>query len=363
MAKNSANRRKRRHLSAEKAGKPPGTLQYVGYNDPQPTLATLIEYGPAHDALRETRFTSLEQGRDFTPAHQVLWLNVHGLANVELLQLIGQRLRLHALTVEDLLNTQQRAKLEIYPEYLFITLRLHALDDEGRISSEQIAIVLGRRFVLTVQEQPTGTFASLREGLKHPASQLRKRGPDYLVYALLDQIIDRDFTVLAKLGDAADELEDVLLEHGAEPGQLTRIQTMRRNVSDMRRSLWPLREVLGTAQRDERDFFTDDAQLYLRDAYDHASQLIDALDSLRDSLAGQQDTYHSLQSHKLNLQMRRLTVITIVFMPLTLITGIFGMNFVQMPGLDAPYGFAATMAVMAAIALALAVLFRNKHWM
>lgn len=354
---------RKKHLRADKAGAAPGTLQYVGSREPQPTLATLIEYGPAPGDYHETQFTDLEQGRNYRPKFPVLWLNLHGLENQALLKLVGERFRLHPLTLEDILNTQQRPKVEAYPDYLFITVRLHGIDADGNLEGEQVSIVVGRGYVLTFQEKPTGTFASLREGLRHGESYIRRFGADYLVYSILDKLVDRDFTVLETLGDQSDALEDAMLEQGPQPEHLGRLQQLRRSLQGMRRVLWPLRELINTLQRDEQDYFHDETQLYLRDVYDHTVQLIETVESLRESLVGQQDTYHSLQGHRLNLQMRRLTVITIVFMPLTLITGVFGMNFELMPGLKWEWGFAATMAAMALIAVSLTLLFRNRRWM
>ncbi|MBE9609016.1 magnesium/cobalt transporter CorA [Chitinilyticum piscinae] len=353
----------KKHLRADKAGAAPGTLLYVGQREAQPTLATLIEYGPEPGDFVETQFTAVEQGRVYQPKYPVLWLNLHGLENQALLQLVGERFRLHPLTLEDILNTQQRPKVEAYPHYLFITVRLHSLDENGNLEGEQVSIVLGRGFVLTFQEKPTGTFAGLREGLRRGESLVRRFGADYLVYSILDKLVDRDFTVLERLGDISDDLEDEMLESGTQPGQLRRLQQMRRSLQGMRRGLWPLRELINTLQRDEQDYFHDETQLYLRDVYDHSVQLIETVETLREALAGQQDTYHSLQGHKLNLQMRRLTVITIVFMPLTLITGIFGMNFEHMPGLKWQWGFGATMLAMALITTVLTLLFRNRRWM
>ncbi|WP_081686735.1 magnesium/cobalt transporter CorA [Chitinilyticum litopenaei] len=352
----------KKHLRADKAGSAPGTLRYVGAQEPLPTLATLIEYGPDPGDFLETRFTDLQQGRDYRPTYPVLWLNLHGLQDQTLLQLVGERFGLHPLTLEDILNTQQRPKVEAYGKYLFITVRLHGLDAEGGLEGEQVSIVLGRGFVLTFQEKPTGTFAALREGLRQGEPNIRRFGADYLVYSILDKLVDRDFTVLEQLGDRSDELEDAMLEHGPQPEQLLQLQQMRRSLQGMRRGLWPLRELLNTLQRDEQDYFHDETQLYLRDVYDHSIQLIETVEALREALLGQQDTYHSLQGHRLNLQMRRLTVITIVFMPLTLITGVYGMNFERMPGLKWHFGFWATLLAMALIAGLLTLLFRSRRW-
>ncbi|WP_273431320.1 magnesium/cobalt transporter CorA [Chitinibacter tainanensis] len=354
-------RRLKATLKASKAGAAPGTLQYVGQQEAQPTLATLIEYGRQDSEFLTTQFTSLEQGREFKPTYDTFWLNLHGLQDVSLLQLIGQRFRLHPLVLEDILNTQQRPKVEQYPGYLYITARMVALDEDDLICSEQISIVLGRDFVLTFQEKPTGTFTAIRELLRNTESQVRKFGADYLVYALLDKLVDRYFAVLEQLGERIDELEDEINE-GLHPRQMQEIQQHRRSLQALKRGLWPLREVINILQRDEADFFHDETQLYLRDVYDHTVQLIESVEALREVISGLQDSYLALQSQQMNAQMRTLTVFTIIFSPLTLIAGIYGMNFEYMPELKWRYGYWAVLALMAVLGIGLGGFFWARRW-
>lgn len=347
--------------SAAKAGCAPGTLIYVGENEASETLATLIEYGEGSGDYRETSFSSLENGRSFEPLYHTLWLNLHGLGNIDLLRLVGARFQLHPLVLEDILNTGQRPKVEVYPEYLFITARLVHVSPEGEIGSEQISIILGSRYVLTIQEKPTGTFNTIRDSLKAGQAQIRKLGADYLVYALLDKLVDRYFGVLEVLGEYIEKLEEEIAS-GPTPAHLHRIQDLRRTLHYLKRGLWPLREVINTLQRDESDRFHPETQLYLRDVYDHTIQLIESVETLRDLLSGLQETYLSLQSHQTNMQMRMLTAITTVFMPLTLIAGIYGMNFKFIPELEWRWGFYAALGGMLLIGSALGLYFRKRHW-
>ncbi|GHD68816.1 magnesium/cobalt transporter CorA [Jeongeupia chitinilytica] len=365
MAKAAAHHRKanklRQHLRADKAGSHPGTMQYVGPRRPEETLATLIEFGPEENDFIETRFTSLEEGKTFERTHQTFWLNLHGLANLELLKYVGKRFNLHPLTMEDILHTEQRPKVEVYPGYLFIVARLASVDADGVLCSEQVSIVLGHGFVLTFQEKPTGTFTGIRDSLKNAQSQVRKLGADYLVYSLLDKLVDRYFSVLESIGDRIESVDDQIAA-GPVPDHLTDIQELRRGMLGIKRGLWPLREVVNVLQRDDADFFHEETQLYLRDVYDHTVQLIESTEALRELVGNLQDSYLSLQSHRMNLQMRMLTVITTVFMPLTLIAGIYGMNFEFMPELHWRGGYFAALGLMAAITVGLIAFFRRKQW-
>ncbi|QLG88729.1 magnesium/cobalt transporter CorA [Chitinibacter bivalviorum] len=354
-------RRVKAHLKASKAGAAPGFLQYVGAHEAAPTLATLIEFGANSGEFIETKFTALEQGREFKPTFGNYWLNLHGLGDTELLKLIGRRFRLHPLVLEDILNTQQRPKVETYPGYLFITARLMKLDDDGVVDSEQISLVVGHNFLLTFQEKPTGTFEAIRESLRNGESQLRKFGTDYLVYALLDKVVDRYFAVLEQVGERVDNLEDEIIE-SLDPQQMQEVQYLRRSMQALKRGLWPLREVINILQRDDADFFKDETQLYLRDVYDHTVQLIESVEALRDVVSGLQDIYLSLQSQNMNTQMRTLTVFTIIFSPLTLIAGIYGMNFDNMPELHWQYGYFIVLALMGLLGSGLGLYFWSRRW-
>jgi magnesium transporter len=357
----TARRKLRAVPTASKVGMAPGTMQYVGPREADQTLASLIEYGPEPDAFYEKHFTSLEEGQGYHPQHPLLWLNLHGLANIALLKVVGRRFGLHPLVLEDILNTEQRPKVEIFNGYVFICIRLVSVNEEGEVSSEHVSMVLGKNYVLTFQEKPSGTFQQIREGLKSSQSQLRRFGSDYLVYTLLDKLVDRYFLVLEAINERCEDLDDVI-SLGPKPVQLQEIQALRRTMQYVKRGLWPLREVMNTLQRDEADFFRDETQLYLRDVYDHVVQMIESGEALRDLVNSLQDNYMSLQSNRMNIEMRRLTVLTTIFMPLTLIAGIYGMNFEFMPELHWKWGYFAVLGVMSVIGLGLGLFFRAKRW-
>lgn len=330
----------------------------------QPPIATLIEYGPDERDYRETRFTSLVQSETFEPLHKTLWLNVHGLHDPALLKAVGERFKLHPLTLEDLCNTDQRSKVEAFDHYLYIVAKIISYDAaQGAIITEQISIILGRGFVLTFQEKPTGTFNDLREGLRHCRGLVRRFGADYLVYSLLDKLVDRYFGVLETLGEQVEALEDEVTHPQPRNDTLKSIHALRREMLSLRRALWPIREVLNALQRDDADYFGDETQLYLRDVYDHTVHLIESLESLRDLIGSLIDLFMSAQGIRLNKEMRLLTVIATIFMPLTFVTSLYGMNFENMPELKVHNGYYYVLGLMAAMLLGMCWLFWRRRWL
>jgi len=360
--------RKKRHIfykMAQKVDMPPGSLAYVGEQSDVPTLATLIEYGGAHNDYHEIRFTQLEQLQQLCLQSTTLWLNLHGLADLRLLQQVGQHFHLHPLTLEDIANTQQRPKIDAYPDYLFIVAKLVGYDStQNTVLSEQISLVLGKGFVLTFQEKPTGTFDELRHRLKDNHNQVRKYGPDYLVYSLLDKIVDRYFTVLENLGEQVELLEDNLADSKQFMGSalLQVIQQARRETLYLRRALWPLREIINALQRDYSDRFQPETRLYLRDIYDHSVQLIESLEMLRDLMGNLTEMYLSMQSNLMSREMRFLAMITTLFMPITFISGIYGMNFKYMPELAWEWGYAYALGLMIFVVFGMGLFFWRRKW-
>lgn len=354
-----------RHLVGQfskKAGQPPGALTFVG--EPKAdTLATLIEYGADAQDWRQTEFRDLAESEGFSPAHPIQWLDVHGLGNIELLEEIGRRYRLHPLTLEDILNTEQRPKVELYDHYLYVVAKLVRYEaDSEQIHADQISIVLGSRFVLLFQERPTGTFDELRQRLQQNKGVARQLGADYLAYALLDKVVDRYFGVIEELGEDAEMLEDEMI---GKPGRelLQRIHAFRSELLHLRRSLWPLRDMLNALQRDDGNYFQQETRLYLRDIYDNSIHLIESMETLRDLAASLTDLHMSYQSNRLNREMRFLTVIATIFMPLTFIAGVYGMNFENMPELKWHWGYYAVLGVMGAIGAAMGLFFWRRRWL
>lgn len=343
-----------------KIGQAPGALVHIGDIKTAEPLITLIEYD-ADDYL-ETRFKTLEQGKQHQPEHETLWLNVHGLQDISILEEIGRRFKLHPLVLEDILNTDQRPKVEDYGDYVFIVAKFFEYDPARKLlDADQISLVLGKNFVLSFQERPTGKFQAIRERLQANKGQTRKFGADYLCYSLLDAIVDHYFTVLEYLSEETEQLENQLLVK-AEVKMLGQIHNLKMDTMHIRRALWPLREVLNMLQHGEARQFKPDTLVYLRDVYDHTVHVIESVEMIRDLISAMLDIYMSAMSNRLNQQMRVLTVITTIFMPLTLISSIYGMNFKHMPELDWIWGYYAVLGLMASIAAVMGLVFWRRRW-
>jgi magnesium transporter len=340
---------------SRKSGMAPGSLVHVGDIKTERPEITLIEYQAGE--LREKRFASIAESRRYEPSLEILWLNVYGLHEPEVMAEIGRRFNLHPLVLEDILNTEQRPKVEDYGDYLYVVARFFDYDAATKtLGSDQVSLVIGRDFVLTFQERRTGSFDPIRERLRADKGQIRKSGADYLAYSLLDAIVDRYFMVLEQLGEALEHIEDQLMHH-ARPRVLEDLHLLKRETLALRRAVWPLREVVNGLQRGDSAFFKPDTLLYLRDVYDHTVYVIESLESMRDLIAGMLDIYLSTVSNRLNAEVRALTAIATMLLPAALIAGIFGMNFREMPLIDSPVGFPIAIATMVGAAAVMTIVF------
>jgi len=352
--------RNRRRSHSKKVGMPPGSLVHVGEVKTSQAELTLFRYDAAK--LSEKTATSLAGLDLHRGENDTLWLNLYGLQDAALMSEVGKAFGLHPLVLEDILNTDQRPKLDSYGDYLYFVARFFSYDKETmQISSEQVSIILGRNFVLSFQERRSGSFDPVRERLRADKGLLRKNGADYLAYSLLDIIVDRYFIVIEQVGDDCEELEEALL---AKPtaAMLQSIHKLKRETMELRRAIWPLREVVNGMVRNDGGFFNTATIPYLRDVYDHTVHLIESLESVRDLLAGMLDIYLSSISNRVNLEVRALTVVAMLFMPASLIAGIFGMNFKVMPMLEDKDGFWLAMGIMASIAIFMALVFWRRQW-
>ncbi len=341
-----------------KAGLPPGTLVHIGE-------ARALQVG-VH-AIRYDAERSGEQAVEriealAPPPAGVLWLDVTGLHDAALLERLGQAFGLHPLLMEDVLNTEQRPKLEDYGDCLFIVLkRLHPGSNEAGVASEQVSLVLGRGFVISFRESESPLFDPVRQRLLGARGRLRAQGADYLAHALIDTVVDGYFEVLERFGEEIERLEDCLLECPT-PQAVQSLHRMKRELIFLRKSVWPLREVIGGLERSDSALLGPGVGLYLRDVYDHGIHVIDTLESYRDMLSGMLDVYLSSLSHRMNEIMKLLTIIATIFIPLTFIAGVYGMNFRYMPELDWRWGYFASLGGMLAVALGLVAYFRRRRW-
>ena len=297
------------------------------------------------------------------PAAHNIWLNVHGVLDIPLLQAVARRFALHPLVLEDILNTEQRPKVDAYPDYLFLETKLFYYDAESfSVSAEQISIALGKEWILTFQERQTGSFEPVRERLRQGQALIRQSGVDYLCYALLDSLMERYFQVLEAINEDAEQLENRLLDRPS-PEDLQNIHRLKNVTIQLRRAVWPLREVLNSLIRNEQGFFQPQTLPYLRDLYDHTAHFTESLEAIRDTLGGLMDIYMTSLSQRVNLEVRALTVVAMLFMPATLIAGIFGMNFDEMPWIHDAYGFWWAVLTMLAIAMIMLLMFWRRQWL
>jgi magnesium transporter len=351
--------RKRKRRIASKAGLPPGTL--VATSEPaQPGVAiSRILYDAAGYDEREV--VTIEEAFPAPGEERTLWIDVDGVHDLGVLERVGRRFGLHPLLLEDIAHTEQRPKLESYGDHLFMDLNvLHLHEGSDEINAEQISLVLGGNWLLSFNESPQPWARLLRNRLKADKAHCRKGGPDYLAYSIIDAVVDDYYKVLERIGDRIENLEEELMA-SPTPQTLHAVYTLKREVINLRKSVWPLRELIGGLQR-ERDLVRESTGVYLRDLYDHAVQVLDTVETYRDILAGMLDIYLSSVSNRMNEVMKVLTVIATIFIPLTFIAGVYGMNFEHMPELEWRYGYGLIWGVMIAVGAGMLAYFRRKRW-
>jgi magnesium transporter len=347
---------------SEKAGLPPGTLVHIGERKVERTEIRILDYDEEH--FQEVEIETVGECLPFQDKPTVTWINVQGIHEVDVLERLGDCFGLHPLTVEDILNTDQRPKVEDFGEYIYIVLRMISYnDDRDEIVTEQTSLVLGPTFVISFQEGARGhVFDPVRDRIRTGKARVRRLGPDYLAYSLVDSIVDNYFTVLERLGEDIEFLEDELVTN-PRPGTLQSIHDLKREMIFLRKSVWPLREVISALERGESSLIQDSTRIYLRDVYDHTIQVIDAVETLRDMLSGMLDIYLSSISNRMNEVMKVLTIIATIFIPLTLIAGIYGMNFQYMPELQWRWAYPMVWLVMIVIGGLMLLYFRRKKWL
>ncbi len=345
---------------ARKAGMAPATLIHVGRDYGGEARVAVLDYDA--DSVRERNSDDLLRSAYIRSETSVTWISVNGLRNVGLIEKIGTAFAIHPLVLEDILNTHQRPKREDYGEYLYIVVQAFVLEADGTVASEQVSLIVGAGYVLSFQESERNIFKAVRERINGGKGRIHREGSDYLAYSLLDAIIDNYFVVLEALGERLEELEEVLVTK-PEQGALQDIHALKVELLFFRKALWPLREVAGALRRGESPLIKQTTQPYFRDAYDHTVQVIDTLETYRDILSGLLDAYLSSISNRLNQIMKVLTIISTIFIPLTFITGVFGMNFDNLPGLKWEYGYVAVGLVMLAVSLVMVRFFYVRKWL
>jgi len=344
-----------------KAGHAPGTLIHIGEKRIEKVRIRLIDYD--EKKLQEKELETIDECFRCKDEPTVSWINIDGLHDVEAIQRVGEHFNIHPLVLEDIVNTGQRPKAEDFDDYAYVVLKMLYYDEqEDEVTSEQFSLILGSNFLISFQERVGDVFELVRERIRKGKGRIRKAGVDYLAYSLMDAIVDRYFHIMEIFGDKMEALEEELVENPTGR-TLETIHTMKREMIYFRKQVWPLREVLGSLVRGEFSLVSESTALYLRDVHDHTIQVIDTLESLRDVLGGMLDLYLSTLSNRMNEVMKVLTIIATIFIPLTFVAGIYGMNFKYMPELEWHWGYFMVWGIMVVIFIAMVAYFRKKAWL
>ena len=344
-----------------KFGLPPGTPVFTGRKKTERLNAAIMHYGP--DRLEETQSHEMEACFPHRDTDDVSWITITGLHDTEKIDALCRHFGIHPLVSEDILNIHQRPKVEIFDDYIFITLKiLDFKKDTRHIGIDQVSLILGDGYVLMFQEEQESLFDTLRKRIRESKGRVRRMKSDYLLYAILDIIVDHYFVNLEQISDHIETIEQELISDPA-PETLNEIYRLKREVLFLRKSVWPLRESVSRLEKADSPLVTDSIAPYLRDLYDHTIQAIDSIETSRDLLSGMLDLYLSSVSNRMNQVMKMLTIIATIFIPLTFIVGIYGMNFENMPELEWHYAYYAVLGFMFAVAIGMLIWFRRNGWL
>jgi magnesium transporter len=345
---------------AKKYGAIPGTLIHLGRQKADKIKFSKIIFDENHFEMQSK--DSIEQCFPFPEKPRVTWLNIDGLHDVKVVDYIGNKLGIHPLLLEDILNTTHRPKWEDYEDYIFIVLKLIDFkSDLNEVRTDQVSLLLGNQTVLTFQEMERTTFEPIILRLQNSSGRIRKMGADYLLYALMDLIIDSYFITLEKIAEKIEALEEEILSH-PKTTTLKKIHKIKREMIYLRKTIWPVREVISKFQRSDSKLIDPPTLVFLDDLYDHIIQIIETIDTFRDMLNGMHDTYLSIISNRLNEVMKVLTIISTIFIPLTFIVGVYGMNFKYMPELEWRNGYFLIWGIMLVIFIVMLIFFKRKKW-
>ncbi len=347
--------------TSHKAGMSPGTLMHIGEKKIEKPRITLMHYD--QERLEEKALRSIEESFPYKDTAPVTWINVDGLHEVGIIEKIGPPFGIHPLTLEDIVNTGQRPKVDDFEDYIYIVFKMLIFDETTcHISSEQVSLILGPHFIISFQEIEGDVFNFVRERIRKGRIHMRKSGPDYLAYALMDAIVDHYFLILEKMGERIEQFENAVYAEPT-PEILQSIHELKREIIYFRKQVWPMREVLNNLQKTESPLVQQTNKVFIRDVYDHTIQVIDTIESFRDIIAGMMDLYLSTLSNRMNEVMKVLTIMATLFIPLTFIAGIYGMNFKFMPELEWQWSYPVLWAVLLVISGSMLFYFKRKKWL
>lgn len=353
--------------ASKKIGLPPGSLVHVGDNKTEKVRIKLIDYD--QKKFQEKDLKKIEESFPFKKNPTVTWINIDGIHNTDILSKLGKYFEIHPLVLEDIVNNTQRPKMEDFGDYIFLVLKMLYFDEKKKeIDSEQVSIILGHNFVISFQEREGDVFDPIRDRIRNKKGRIIKMDADYLAYSLIDAVVDNYFIILERAGEKIEDLEDAVVKD-PKPEVLQKVHKLKKDMIFLRKSVWPLRELISGLQRSESKLIKKTTGVYLRDIYDHTIQVIDSVETFRDMLSGMHDTYLSSISNRMNDVMKVLTIFASVFIPLTFVAGIYGMNFnpevsaLNMPELNWEFGYISVWVVMILIGVSMLFYFRRKKWL
>lgn len=353
--------KKRTQNYKKQVGQVPGALVYTGKKETQKLFIETFDYNI--DSITEKELVNIEEAFKFKASNTVTWINLNGLNHIDEIEKLGQHYDLHPLVLEDIVNTGQRPKIDEFEDYIFIVLKMMYYDESETIVSEQVSLILGENYVLSLQEAEGDVFDALRERIRQSKGRIRGLGPDYLLYALIDSIVDHYYAIIETMGNKIEDLEDNLFEGLTKEEITSDIQELKREVLKIRRAIFPLREIINRVDKSESRLIDNKTLHYFGDVYDHIIQVSDTIDIYREMIWGLMDMYMTTISNRMNEVMKVLTIISTIFIPLTFIAGIYGMNFQNIPELDYKYGYHIVWLVMIGIFIAMMYYFKRKKWL
>ena len=347
-----------------KTGKPassPGTVKYIGRKRESPVKLSLIDYNEKE--FTEKQIGSVKECLPFKESASVTWLNVTGVHNESIIHDIGEIFNIHPLVLEDIANTTQNPKVEEFEDYLFVIIKMaYYREDASEVIVEQVSLLIGKNYLVSLQENDKDILEGLRDRIRFSKGKVRKMGSDYLMYAIIDAVVDNYFTVLEKIGEDIEKTEEMLVTSASQE-ILMRIYTMKRELVYLRKSKWPMREVISTLQRAGHPLIKDGTVIYLRDVYDHVIQAIETVETFREMTTGMIELYLSTASNRMNEVMKVLTIFAAIFIPLTFLAGVYGMNFKYMPEIDWKFAYPLWWVISVALVVGMLIYFKRKKWM
>jgi magnesium transporter len=342
-------------------GQAPGTIVYTGSKESTELFIDVFDYDV--DFFEENELGTIEDSYKYIASKPATWININGLNHVDAIEKIGAHCNLHPLILEDIANTHQRAKIEEYEDYLFVVLKMLHINEEGQLHTEHISFILGESYVLSFQEAEGDVFDPIRNRLRNAKGRIRANGADYLLYALMDAVVDSYFTLMEIVGEKIETLEDILFDDKPNDDIVYEIQSLKKEILRIKRAISPLREVVNRLEKGEHKLISEKTQFYLRDLHDHVIQVSENVEIYREMIWGLMDMHMTTLGNKMNQIMKVLTIVASIFIPLTFLAGVYGMNFENIPELKLKYGYFVLWGVMILIFAVLLNYFRRKRWL